>query len=108
MNVSLVLAVAGEFPTLFVLVYVVGFIAALSLGLIAWYNSKRPVGFERSQRPGYIPKIDTGVDQEPLRFEDYEPFPPSTETADADAQDTPDPVESNGADNESSPPGNNE
>lgn len=72
MSALSILAVAGEFPTLFVLVYAVGFIAAVFIGLIAWYNSKRPVGFERTKRPNYIPKINTGVDQEPFRFQDYE------------------------------------
>ena len=67
-----VLAVAGEFPTYFVAVYAVGFVAAVFIGLIAWYNSKRPVGWERTQRPGFIPKLKTGVDQEPLRFEKFE------------------------------------
>lgn len=67
-----VLAVAGEFPTYFVAVYVVGLIAAVFIGLIAWYNSKRPVGWERTQRPGFIPKVKTGVDQEPLTFEKFE------------------------------------
>lgn len=67
-----VLAVAGEFPTYFVAVYLVGLVAAVFIGLIAWYNSKRPVGWERSQRPGFIPKVNTGADQEPLRFEKFE------------------------------------
>lgn len=56
---SLLFAVAGEFPTYFVAVYVVGFIAAISIGSIAWYNSKRPAGWEGSERPDIIPKIDS-------------------------------------------------
>ncbi|MEB3160058.1 MAG: hypothetical protein VKL20_01215 [Synechocystis sp.] len=69
---STVFAVAGEFPIYFVAVYVVGLVAAVSIGLIAWYNSKRPVGWERTQRPKFIPKVKTGVDQEPLTFEKFE------------------------------------
>ncbi len=63
-----ILAVAGTFPTYFVAVYVVGLVAAVSIGLVAWYNSKRPVGWERSRRPGFIPKINTGNDGEPPQF----------------------------------------
>lgn len=40
-------------------VFIVGFVAAVSLGSIAFYNSKRPVGWENKDRPGYVPKIDT-------------------------------------------------
>lgn len=55
---SQLLAVAGEFPLSFVAVYVVGFIAAVTIGSIAWYNSKRPAGWENAKRPDYIPDID--------------------------------------------------
>ncbi len=48
----------GKFPTLFVAVYVVGFIAALTIGSIAWYNSKRPAGWEGSDHPNIIPKFN--------------------------------------------------
>lgn len=68
MFVPSVLAVASTFPTYFVLVYVVGAVAAVSLGLIAWYNSKRPVGWERSERPSFIPKINTGLEDGPPKF----------------------------------------
>ncbi|QHV00232.1 photosystem II assembly protein Psb35 [Synechocystis sp. CACIAM 05] len=75
-----ILAVAGTFPTYFVAVYVVGLMAAVSIGLVAWYNSKRPVGWERSRRPSFIPKINTGNDGEPPRFTPLENLvePPST------------------------------
>lgn len=59
-----VLGVAGSFPWAFVLVYVVGFIAAVSIGSIAWYNSKRPAGWEGSERPGFIPKVKTDEESE--------------------------------------------
>ncbi len=53
-----VLAIAGEFPTYFVAVYVLGFIAAVTIGSIAWYNSKRPAGWENTERPDFVPKMD--------------------------------------------------
>ena len=55
---DLLLAVAGEFPTYFVAVYVVGFIAAVTIGSIAWYNSKRPAGWENMERPDIVPKVE--------------------------------------------------
>ena len=39
------------------LVVAVGFTAAVIIGSIAWYNSKRPAGWENTQRPDYIPKV---------------------------------------------------
>ncbi|MEO1131532.1 MAG: hypothetical protein AAFX40_02370 [Cyanobacteria bacterium J06639_1] len=42
----------------------VGFIAAVGLGSVAWYNSKRPAGWENSERPDYIPKVDDGDDEQ--------------------------------------------
>jgi len=54
------MAVAGagpHFPLAFTLVYVVGFIAAVTIGSIAWYNSKRPPGWEDRERPNIIPKV---------------------------------------------------
>ena len=45
---SMILAVVG----------IVGFLAAVSIGSIAWYNSKRPAGWEDKERPNFIPKID--------------------------------------------------
>ena len=55
---TLLFAVAGEFPTYFVAVYVVGFIAAVTIGSIAWYNSKRPAGWENMERPDIVPDIE--------------------------------------------------
>ncbi|MDI9637019.1 hypothetical protein QQ056_05485 [Oscillatoria laete-virens NRMC-F 0139] len=49
---------ASHFPVSFTLVYVVGFIAAVTLGSIAWYNSKRPVGWEDKERPDAVPKVN--------------------------------------------------
>jgi hypothetical protein len=47
-----------HFPTAFTLVYIVGFIAAVTIGSIAWYNSKRPVGWESKERPDFVPKVE--------------------------------------------------
>lgn len=47
----------GKFPTYFVLVYVIGFIAAVTIGSFAWYNSKRPTGWEDAKKPDFIPEI---------------------------------------------------
>jgi hypothetical protein len=46
-----------QFPTSFTLVYVVGFIAAVTFGSITWYNSKRPVGWEDKERPDIVPEV---------------------------------------------------
>ncbi|MEH2172114.1 photosystem II assembly protein Psb35 [Nostoc sp.] len=35
-----------------------GFLAATTIGSIAWYNSKRPVGWEDKERPEIVPEID--------------------------------------------------
>jgi hypothetical protein len=35
-----------------------GFIAAVTIGSIAWYNSKRPPGWESKERPDFVPKVD--------------------------------------------------
>lgn len=58
------LAVAGSsgLPSYFVLVYVVGFIAAVSIGSIAWYNSKRPPGWEDKDKPDFIPTVKAETD----------------------------------------------
>jgi hypothetical protein len=52
------LAVANKFPIYFVAVYVVGFVAAVTIGSIAWYNSSKPSGWENAERPSIVPKID--------------------------------------------------
>jgi hypothetical protein len=43
---------------------VVGLIASVSIGLIAWYNSKRPPGWEETAIPSYIPKINIRQESE--------------------------------------------
>ena len=56
-------AASGGFPLSFTLVYVVGFIAAVVIGSIAWYNSKRPPGWEGAERPDIVPTV--GDDDNP-------------------------------------------
>ena len=55
-------AIGSSFPAGMILVFVgvIGFVAAVTLGSIAWYNSKRPAGWEDVERPDFIPK--TGGD----------------------------------------------
>lgn len=48
-----------HFPVAATITLVVGFIAAATIGSIAWYNSKRPVGWEEKERPDVVPKIDS-------------------------------------------------
>ncbi len=59
---SLLMQAAAEtrfqFPLAFTLVYVVGFIAAVGIGSIAWYNSKRPAGWESKKRPDFVPEVE--------------------------------------------------
>jgi hypothetical protein len=49
---------ATNFPVSAIAVMVVGFIAAVSLGSIAWYNSKRPPGWEDKERPKIVPDLE--------------------------------------------------
>jgi hypothetical protein len=35
-----------------------GFLAAVGIGSIAWYNSKRPPGWEGKQRPDIVPEVE--------------------------------------------------
>jgi hypothetical protein len=61
----LVLATASGFPMYyFTIVYVVGFLAAVVIGSLAWYNSKRPAGWENADRPDFVPKLDVEVESE--------------------------------------------
>jgi hypothetical protein len=55
--VNVIATTGGKFPVYFVAVYVLGFIAAVSIGSIAWYNSKRPPGWENAERPDFVPDM---------------------------------------------------
>jgi hypothetical protein len=61
---TVVLAATGGLPSSFVLVYAVGFIAAVTIGSIAWYNSKRPAGWEGKEKPDFIPTVKTDEDED--------------------------------------------
>jgi hypothetical protein len=39
-------------------VVIVGFLAATVIGSIAWYNSKRPPGWEEKDRPDIVPEVE--------------------------------------------------
>ncbi|OKH17872.1 photosystem II assembly protein Psb35 [[Limnothrix rosea] IAM M-220] len=53
----LLAAAARPFPLYFTLVYAVGLVAAVVIGLIAFFNSKRPVGWEDAKKPDLIPDL---------------------------------------------------
>jgi len=40
------------------IIFGVGFVAAVTIGSIAWYNSKRPVGWEDKDRPDVVPEVE--------------------------------------------------
>lgn len=46
------------------IVGVVGFVATVSIGSIAWYNSKRPAGWEGKERPNIVPNIEKDTDSD--------------------------------------------
>ncbi len=48
-----------HFPLSATLVLFFGFLAATTIGSVAWYNSKRPVGWKDKERPDFVPKVDT-------------------------------------------------
>lgn len=39
-------------------VVVIGFLAATGIGSVAWYNSKRPPGWESKGRPAVVPDVE--------------------------------------------------
>jgi hypothetical protein len=41
------------------LVVAMGFVVAVSVGSIAWYNSRRPTGWEDKERPDIVPDINS-------------------------------------------------
>lgn len=59
MNLLLQIATSEpHFPYAAAIVVGLGFLAAVSIGSIAWYNSKRPAGWEGKERPNVVPNID--------------------------------------------------
>jgi hypothetical protein len=43
-----------------IILLIVGFIAAATLGSVAWYNSKRPPGWEDADKPDAVPDLTSG------------------------------------------------
>jgi hypothetical protein len=59
-DTSLPIETADPFAAVMLpIVLIVGFLAAVGIGSIAWYNSKRPPGWEDKKRPDFVPKVDT-------------------------------------------------
>lgn len=58
MTLLLQAAEAAPYSISLGLVGVVGFIAAVTIGSIAWYNSKRPAGWEDKERPDIVPEVN--------------------------------------------------
>ena len=56
-------AASSGLPVSFLAVYVVGFIAAVTIGSIAWYNSKRPPGWEDKDKPDFVPTVNSDDDE---------------------------------------------
>lgn len=56
-SLTLASLAAKSFPTYFVAVYAVGLVAAIAIGLVAFFNSKRPVGWEKAKKPDIIPDL---------------------------------------------------
>jgi hypothetical protein len=61
-----------QFPLAFTLLYVFGFIAAVIGGTLAWYNSKRPPGWEGTDRPDFVPEL-SDVDTSPSDVDTTKP-----------------------------------
>jgi hypothetical protein len=40
-----------------IILLIVGFVAAVTLGSVAWYNSKRPPGWEDAEKPDVVPDL---------------------------------------------------
>jgi hypothetical protein len=56
-NLLMEISQAPGVPVYFYGVYAVGFLAAVAIGSIAWYNSKRPPGWEDKDRPNIVPEV---------------------------------------------------
>ncbi|MGD1930688.1 MAG: photosystem II assembly protein Psb35 [Leptolyngbyaceae cyanobacterium] len=58
MSLMEIQAASAPYFSSIAVVGIVGFIAAVSIGSIAWYNSKRPAGWENKERPDIIPNVE--------------------------------------------------
>nr|WP_237747996.1 hypothetical protein [Spirulina subsalsa] len=48
----------ATFPYGLIAITLIGFLAAITFGSLAWYNSKRPIGWKDKERPDFLPKVD--------------------------------------------------
>ncbi|MEO1132180.1 MAG: hypothetical protein AAFX40_05665 [Cyanobacteria bacterium J06639_1] len=48
----------SHFPFAATALLAIGFIVAVGFGSVAWFNSKRPAGWEGSERPDIVPEVD--------------------------------------------------
>lgn len=55
---SEILTNTSHFPYAATATLVVGFVAAATIGSIAWYNSKRPIGWKGENRPNIVPDVE--------------------------------------------------
>lgn len=59
MNIIMELSAStSHFPFAAIAVLGIGFVAAVTIGSIAWYNAKRPVGWKDKERPDIVPEIE--------------------------------------------------
>jgi uncharacterized membrane protein YciS (DUF1049 family) len=57
-NANIAANSSSEYSTALIALFVVGFILATTIGSIAWYNSKRPMGWEDKERPDFVQEVD--------------------------------------------------
>ncbi|MBU6229688.1 MAG: hypothetical protein KGQ93_08335 [Cyanobacteria bacterium REEB459] len=65
MSFPLAITTSSGLPLPFILVYAVGFIAAVVIGSVAWYNSKRPPGWEDKEKPDFLPTVTAEDEDRP-------------------------------------------
>lgn len=59
MNIIFAMDIASSsYSSSLMLIGAAGFLAAVALGSLAWYNSKRPQGWEGKERPDIVPEIE--------------------------------------------------
>lgn len=56
---------AATLNSTLIFILVGGFVAAVVAGSIAWYNSKKPAGWEDAERPNWVPKVGPDKTQKP-------------------------------------------
>ena len=49
--------VGAYYPYAAVAALIIGFIGAVSIGSVAWYSSRRPVGWDNKEKPDFIPDV---------------------------------------------------